>query len=70
MAVMKKYLNIQHNILSLARYNMRIVFGGKFIYFILAALGFFLLLGTIMALDQGYMGINDVYGLMIFPDTE
>ena len=67
MAVMKKYLNIQHNILSLARYNMRIVFGGKFIYFILAALGFFLLLGTIMALDQGYMGINDVYGLMIFP---
>ena len=64
---MKKYKNIQHIIISLARYNLRIVFGGKFIYFILAALGFFLLLGTIRAFDDNYLGIHDVYGLLIFP---
>lgn len=64
---MKKYNSIRNNIISLARYNIRIVFGGKFVYFILAALGFFLLLGTISALDDSYMGIHDVYGLLIFP---
>ena len=64
---MTKYVSIQHNLISLARYNMRIVFGGKFVYFILAALGFFLLIGTIMALDESYMEMSDVYGLLIFP---
>ena len=64
---MKKYRNIQHNLISLARYNMRIVFGGKFVYFIFASLGFFLVLGTINALDENYLGIDDVYSLLIFP---
>jgi len=64
---MKKYLNIQRNILSLARYNMRIVFGGKFVYFVLAAFLFFLLLGLIEALDENYIGMNDVYGILTFP---
>ncbi len=31
---------------------MRIIFGGKFIYFILAAFIFFLVFGTIMALES------------------
>ncbi len=64
---MKKYINIQRNLISLARYNMRIVFGGKFVYFVLASFLFFLLLGIIEALDESYIGINDVYGLLIFP---
>jgi hypothetical protein len=46
---------------------MRIIFGGKFIYFILAALIFFLVFGTIMALDQSFMRIEDIYGLLAFP---
>ena len=46
---MKKYKNIQRNLISLARYNIRIVFGGKFVYFILAAFGFFLLLTAALA---------------------
>ena len=64
---MKKFRNIQHNLLILARYNISIVFGGKFVYFILAAFGFFLLLGIIAAFDDSYLGIHDVYGLLIFP---
>ena len=62
-----KFRNLAQNVLRLARYNMRIVFGGKFVYFIFAALGFFLLLGTIQALDESFISPSDVYGLLIFP---
>jgi hypothetical protein len=64
---MKSYQNILKNVLNLAKYNMRIVFGGKFVYFIFAALLFFLLIGTIMAFDESNMEIHDVYGLLVFP---
>ena len=56
-----------HNLYYLSRYNMRIIFGGKFIYFILAALIFFLLFGMIMALDSDTINIDEVYGLIAFP---
>jgi hypothetical protein len=46
---------------------MRIIFGGKFIYFVLAAFIFFLVFGTIIALDGSYMLIEDIYGLLAFP---
>jgi len=55
------------NTFSLARYNMRIIFGGKFIFFILAAFIFFLVFGTIMALDNGEMRMEEIYGLLAFP---
>jgi hypothetical protein len=58
--------NIQ-NILSLARYNMKIIFGGKFIYFILAAFIFFLVFGIILALESRDIGLDDIYGLLAFP---
>lgn len=64
---MSKSSSILKNTYSLARYNMRIIFGGKFIYFILAALIFFLVFGTIIALDNSYMHIEDIYGLLAFP---
>ena len=49
------------NIIALARYNMKIIFGGKFVYFILAAFIFFLVFGTIMALENSDMTIENVY---------
>lgn len=55
------------NTIKLARYNMRIIFGGKFIYFILAALIFFILFGIIVALDKGEIQIADAYSLLAFP---
>ena len=55
------------NTYSLARYNMRIIFGGKFIYFILAAFIFFLVFGIILALDSGDIEMEDVYSLLAFP---
>ncbi len=59
--------SILRNLYDLTRYNMKIIFGGKFIFFILAALIFFLVFGTIIALDSSEMEISDVYGLIAFP---
>jgi len=64
---MSKVKNTLRNILSLARYNMRIVFGGKFVYFVLAAFLFYLVIGTISAFDETNYRMNDVYGLLILP---
>jgi hypothetical protein len=64
---MSQSRSILQNTYSLARYNMRIIFGGKFVYFILAAFIFFLVFGTIMALDNSEMRIEDIYGLLAFP---
>jgi len=64
---MPRFTTIARNLISLSRYNMRIIFGGKFIYFILAALIFFLLFGIIIALDESNLAVSDVYGLIAFP---
>lgn len=64
---MNSYKNILHNVIKLARYNLKIIFGGKFVYFILAALGFFLIFGSIQAFEHGSTYVNDVYGLLLFP---
>ena len=56
-----------HNLFSLGRYNLRIIFGGKFAYFMLAALIFFLLFGTIMAFEANELGVVDIYGVLSFP---
>jgi hypothetical protein len=55
------------NLYNLSRYNIRIIFGGKFIYFILAAFLFFLVFGTIMALDSEEIDLSEVYGILAFP---
>lgn len=64
---MSSFKSSIENSISLARYNMRIIFGGKFIYFVLAAFLFFLIFGTIIALDNNVMGIEEIYGLLAFP---
>ena len=64
---MTSFRSIIRNTLSLARYNMKIIFGGKFIYFILAAFIFFLVFGLIMALESGNMRLGDIYDLLAFP---
>ena len=64
---MSSFRSTVQNTISLARYNMRIIFGGKFVYFILAAFIFFLVFGTITALESSDMNIDEVYGLLAFP---
>ena len=64
---MFSYKSTIKNSISLARYNMRIIFGGKFIYFVLAAFIFFLVFGIIIALDSNVLDMEEVYGLLAFP---
>jgi len=64
---MKGLLRFLGNIYSLSRHNLKIIFGGKFIYFILAALIFFLLFGTIIALEDNVIEISEIYVLIAFP---
>ena len=64
---MSSFRSTIQNTISLARYNMKIIFGGKFVYFILAAFIFFLVFGTISALESSDMSIDEVYSLLGFP---
>lgn len=64
---MSSFRSTIQNTLSLARYNMKIIFGGKFVYFILAAFIFFLVFGIIMALENDEMYMEHIYGLLGFP---
>ena len=64
---MSSFRSTIQNTISLARYNMKIIFGGKFIYFILAAFIFFLVFGIIVALEGGDMYIDTIYRLLAFP---
>ena len=59
--------SILRNFYNLTRYNMKIIFGGKFVYFILAALIFFLVFGIIMALEESEFDIGEIYALLAFP---
>ncbi len=46
---------------------MKIIFGGKFIYFTLAAFIFFLIFGAIVAFEESELEVADIFGLLAFP---
>lgn len=63
-------LNIRNNISvfwKMIRYNLRIIFANRFIWFLLAALGFFLFVAVQMVLDRTTMSEEMVYNALIFP---
>ncbi|MDR2968551.1 MAG: hypothetical protein LBV32_02975 [Tannerellaceae bacterium] len=50
-----------------ARYNLRVIFAGKFIWFLLAALGFFCLFMFQAAWNRTEMNEGVLYEMMLFP---
>ena len=68
MELKRASLNLWTMVSSLVRYNLKIIFAGKFIFFLAAALGIFLLVtvltivNTESAVSQGY-----VFGLLLVP---
>lgn len=57
-----------HLIAQLIRYNLKIIFANKFIYFLLAAVGFFLMIAIISLFDpDAYPTEEGAYYLMILP---
>ncbi len=64
---MKQKNNTLTILVNMFRYNLRIVFANKFYIFVLAAFGFFLLFGTLMALNENSIDMDEIFGLMLFP---
>ena len=48
-------------------YNLRIVFANKFIYFLIAAIAFFLIIIGIMLFQNASIAEHDIYGVILFP---
>lgn len=49
------------------RYNLQIVFSGKFIWFLLAAVALFLFICTMMAFDNSTIYQHDIYDALLMP---
>lgn len=54
-------------IYKMIRYNLRITFSGRFIYFLLGALLFYLGITVIYALSEPNAAISDQFGILLFP---
>ena len=54
-------------VLHIVSYNLKIVFGNKFIYFLIAAWLFFLTIIGIMLFSDGQAETSDIYDLLILP---
>ena len=54
-------------VLKMARYNLKIIFAGRFIWFVLAALLFFILLSIQLVFNTPGFNSSSVYGILIFP---
>jgi hypothetical protein len=49
------------------QYNIKIIFGNKFVYFLVAAVAFYLVLVGIMLFSDWMPAENDIYGILVFP---
>ncbi|MBI9053549.1 MAG: hypothetical protein JEY96_07005 [Bacteroidales bacterium] len=53
--------------IDIIRYNLKIVFANKFIYFLIAAIAFFLLITGILLFSNNVAANQDIYATLIFP---
>jgi len=63
-------LDIKNNLvilLRMIRYNLKIIFANRFIWFLLAALAFFIFFAIQTVLDRNIITEETIYGLLIFP---
>lgn len=52
---------------TIVRYNLKIIFAGRFLYFLLAAWLFFLMVIGIMLFSEGNPDVTDIYDTLILP---
>jgi len=67
---MGKKLNIRNRLIvsiRMIRYNLRIIFANRFIWFLVAAFAFFAFFAVQMILDGNSIDDGTVYNLLIFP---
>lgn len=51
----------------MGRYNLKIIFAGKFVWFILSALVFYILLAINLVYDETGFDSSSVYSILVFP---
>ncbi len=56
-----------HLAASMVKYNLQIIFANKFVYFMLAAIAFYLLVTTIMLFNDRMPGEKDIFTTLLFP---
>ena len=61
---MKKYLLL---LFKLTKYNVKVIFGNKFVYFVVAAFLFFAFIITLTIFDDPEFNEAVVYGFLVFP---
>lgn len=54
-------------IIRMGRYNLKIIFAGKFVWFILSALVFYILLAINLVYDETGFDSSSVYSILVFP---
>jgi hypothetical protein len=54
-------------VLKMAKYNLKIIFAGRFFWFVLASLVFFILLSIQLVFTHPGINSSDVYGILIVP---
>ena len=54
-------------LIRMVRYNLKIIFANKFIWFLIAAFGFFIFFSVQRVLNGQSIGEENIYGLLIFP---
>ena len=59
--------NILNKTIKMIQYNMKIIFGGRFIWFLLAALAFYIFVAIYTIHDGNTPDEAFVYGILIFP---
>jgi len=53
--------------ISMIRYNLKIIFANKFIWFLLASLGFFVIILLITLFSTGSISAGTIYPLLLYP---
>ncbi len=51
----------------ITRYNLKIIFAGRFLWFLLASFGFYIFFAIMQVTNNQSVGEADVYNLMLFP---
>jgi hypothetical protein len=54
-------------VMKLARYNLKIIFAGRFFWFVLASLVFYILLSIQLVFNKPGFNAADIYGILFFP---
>ena len=67
---MNNKLDIRNDLfvlIKMIRYNLRIIFANKFIWFLVAAFGFFMYVSVQTVLNGGTLSEGTIYNILIFP---